>query len=115
VASMDKLETLVVVDVDFPLLFMGLNSLDPQKVICPSLRRLIIRCDLVRHCISWGDVAGIMETRAALGSPIEWVTLTSSFNELPGGHTPSVEFFEGIAGVRYDLGRGASGWEWWKE
>ena len=115
VAPMDKLETLVVVDVDLPLIFMGLRGLDPRKIMCQSLRRLTIRCDLDRGCAGWQNLVEIMETRAARGSPIERVTLTSSFSELPRRHAFSVEVLEGIPEVGFDLGRNTFGWEWWRE
>ena len=113
-ALMDKLETLVVVDVNPRPIFKWLTSPRPREVICPLLRRLIIRCDLNRPYIPWGNLVEIIGTRASLGSPIERVTLTSSFSGLLEGHTSS-KLLEEIAEVTYDLGRNTFGWEWWKE
>jgi len=112
--AMGKLGTLVVVDGDPYIPCMATQGLESGKLICPLLRRLVIRCDLDIY-ISWGQTVRIWEARAAQGLPLEQVTLTSSFSELLKEPAVSVELLEKITGVRYDLGRSAVGWEWWME
>ena len=112
--AMDKLETLVVVNGDPSTVFMAMKIQDPPNVICPLMRRLVVRCDL-DISIPWGEIVELVETRATHGSPLEWATLISSFSELLEEPAKSVELLEGVTEVRYDLGRSTVGWEWWKE
>ena len=64
--------------------------------------------------MGWRALLGIVEDRAAHGSPLERVTLTSSFNELPQDREEFVERLERATKVTYDFGRNTFGWVWWK-
>ena len=112
--TMAKLETLVVVDGDPYNILDGMQGLGQSHVICPLMRRLVVRDDPAK-CISLHELAGVVETRAVRGSPLERVTMTSSFSDPFDESAVFVELLEGITEVRYDLGRNAVGWEWWKE
>ena len=112
--AMDKLETLVVVNADPYVEFMAMQTADPPNVICPLMRRLVVRFDLNIYT-QWREMVELMKARAAYGSPLVQVKLTSSFSELLEEPAMSVELLEGVTEVRYDLGRSAVGWEWWKE
>ena len=112
--AMDKLETLVVVNADPYVEFMAMQTVDPLNVICPLMRRLVVRFDLNIYT-QWREMVELMKARAAYGSPLVQVKLTSSFSELLEEPAMSVELLEGVTEVRYDLGRSAVGWEWWKE
>ena len=112
--AMGKLETLVLVDCDPHVIFMGMQSRKPPKEICPLLRRLVVHCGLDLS-VQWFDVVQTVRNRAAGGCPLEQVTITSSFSELLERPGETVELLEEITEVRYDLGRNTVGWEWWKE
>ena len=112
--AMGKLETLVVVCGNPVVLFMAMERLKSPAEICPLLRRLVVRND-VDGFIRWEEMVQFVRTRAAGGSTLDQVTLTSSFSELPGQHADSVALLEEVTEVRYDLGRNTVGWEWWKE
>jgi len=112
--AMNKLGTLVVVNGDPHAIFMAIQGLEPPNVICPHMRRLVVRDDL-DISTQWGEIVEIVETRASQGFPLERVTLTSSFSEPSKGFVTFAELLETITEVRYDLGRSTFGWEWWKE
>ena len=109
-----KLETLVVVGANPLVIFMVMEGPKPPAGICPLLRRLVVRNDLDIF-IRWEELVRIVRARAAMGSALEQVTLTSSFSELPGQPADSVALLEEVTEVGYDLGRNTVGWEWWKE
>lgn len=111
---MDKLGTLVVVNGDPLPIFTGIQNLGLPEVMCPLMRRLVVRYDL-NIDTQWRKVVDVVKSRAVQGSPLELVTLTSSFCELFEGPAMSVEQLEEITEVKYDLGRSTFGWEWWKE
>ena len=112
--TMGKLGTLVVVNGYACTVFVAMQNLDPQNAIFPLIRRLIVRYDL-DICTPWRDIVELVESRAAHGSPLEQVTLTSSFSELLGEAGLFVGLLENISGVGYGLARSTVGWEWWKE
>jgi len=111
--DMVNLGTLVVVNGSPYGVFMGLEVLEPPAVRCPLLRRLVVRQDVTPY-MQWNWMLAIAEGRAAYGSPLEQVTLTSSFDELPEKPEHSVQLLESTAKVTCDLGRNTFGWEWWK-
>ena len=112
--AMDKLETLVVVDGDPFAIFRAMQGLGSPRGICPRLCRLAVLCNLATYT-QWDEIVRVVTARAARGSPLEQVTLTSSFSELPGQPADSVALLEEVTEVGYDLGRNTVGWEWWKE
>ena len=99
--TMGKLETLVVVDGDPHVIFMAMESLGLQEEICPLLRRLVVLCDLDIY-ISWNEIVRILRGRAAGGSPLDQVTLTSSFSELLEEPADSVGLLEEVTEVIYE-------------
>ena len=113
--KMDKLETLVVVNGDPYAILVAMQFVQPPNAISPLMRRLVVRCDLPIVQPQWLMIVELMRARAAHGSPLERVTLVSSFSGLPVGPRMSVELLEAVAEVRCDLGRDILGWEWWKE
>ena len=110
---MDKLESLVVVNGNPYIIFLAMQGLEPSNVMCPLMRQLVVRYDLDIYT-QWPEIAEDVETRATRGSPLERVTLTSSFSELFKDSVASIELLEEIVEVRYDLGRSTGGWEWWR-
>jgi len=111
--DMVNLGTLVVVNGSPYGVFMGVEVLQPSAVRCPLLRRLVVRHD-VKAYMHWDRMLAIAEGRAAHGSPLEQVVLTSSFNKLRGNPEHSVRLLENTVNVTCDLGRNTFGWEWWK-
>jgi hypothetical protein len=111
--DMTNLGTLVVVD-GYPCgVFTGLEVNEPPAITCPLLRRLVVRQDLGIY-MHWHMLLPIVEGRAARGSPLERVTLTSVFKSLPKESEEFMERLERTAEVTYDFGRNTFGWEWWK-
>ena len=111
--EMINLRTLVVVN-SYPCgILMGLEVDQPPTVRCPLLRRLVVRqdCQMYMH---WGLLVPVVRDRTVHGSPLEWVTLTSSFNELPEEPEYPIQELERTAKVTYDFGRNTFGWEWWE-
>ena len=92
---------------------MGLEVDQPPTVRCPLLRRLVVRqdCQMYMH---WGLLVPVVRDRTVHGSPLERVTLTSSFNELPEEPEYPIQELERTAKVTYDFGRNTFGWEWWE-
>ena len=115
IGTMDKLETLVVVNSDPSTIFAAMQRVQPPNTISPLMRRLVVCCDLSNIYPQWRGIVELVKARAVHGSPLEQVTLASSFSELPEGPAMSVELLEEVAEVRCDLGRNTLGWEWWKE
>jgi hypothetical protein len=111
--DMINLGTLVVVNGYPHGAFMGLEVHEPPAVICPLMRRLVVRQD-VEVYIHWHLLLPVVEGRAAHGSPLERVTLTSSFNKLLEEPEEFIERLERTTEVTYDFGRSTFGWEWWK-
>jgi len=111
--EMTNLGTLVVVNGSPYGIFMGLEVREPSVVRSPLLRRLVVRQDVTPHT-QRHMLSAIVEGRAAHGSPLERVTLTSSFNKLREDPEKSVQLLGRTATVTYDLGRNTFGWEWWK-
>jgi hypothetical protein len=111
--GMVNLATLVVVNGCIRDVSVALRSWGPPAPVCPLLRRLVVRQDVVVS-MGWHTLLDAMESRAALGSPLERVILTSSFNELPQDREEFVERLERVAEVTYDFGRNTFGWVWWK-
>jgi hypothetical protein len=111
--GMVNLATLVVVDGYTCGVLMSLEVREPPAMMCPLLRRLVIRQDLGFY-MHWHMLLPIMEGRAAHGSPLERVTLISSFKQLPEESEERIEQLERIAEVTYDYGRNTFGWEWWR-
>ena len=111
--EMTNLGSLVVVN-GYPYgVFMGLEVRKPPTVICPLMRRLVVRQDVAEY-MEWHMLLPIAEDRAAHGSPLEQVILTSSFNELLKGPEEFMGLFGKTIKITYDLGRNTFGWEWWK-
>jgi len=111
--EMINLGTLVVVNGYPHGVFMGLGVDEAPVVRCPLLRRLVVRQDVVKY-MHWHLLLPVIEGRAAHGSPLEQVTLTSSFNKPPDESEEYVQLLERTTEVTYDLGRNTFGWEWWK-
>jgi len=111
--DMVNLRTLVAVNTSPYGFFLGLEVGQPPTMRCPLLRRLVFRQGRSSH-VHWHLLLPIVHDRAARGSPLEWVTLTSSFNGLPEEPEDLVQKLEGTAKVTYDLGRNTFGWEWWE-
>jgi len=111
--EMTNLRTLVVVNGSPYGIFMGLEVREPSAVRCPLLHRLVVRQDVTPY-MQWHRLSAIVEGRAVHGSPLERVTLTSSFNELLEDPEKSVQLLGRTAKVTYDLGRNPFGWEWWE-
>ena len=109
--NMTNLGTLVVVDGYPSGVFTGLKVREPSAVICPLLRRLIVRQDIPIP-MHWHLLLPIVHDRAGPGSPLEQVTLTSSSNELPEEPEGHMEELERTVEVTYDLGRNTLGWDW---
>jgi len=111
--GMINLGTLVVVNGYPHGIFLGLELDGAPFVRCPLLRRLVVRQDVTVY-IDWHVLLPVIEGRAAHGSPLERVTLTSSFNELLEEPEEYVQLLERTTEVTFDLGRNTFGWEWWK-
>jgi len=109
--EMINLGTLVMVN-DYPYgTFMSLGARGPV-VRCPLVRRLVVRHDALFH-MHWDMFLPIVVDRAARGSPLEQITLTSVFNEVPEA-LEVVQRLKSATELTYDLGRNTFGWEWWK-
>ena len=113
--GMINLGTLVVVNGYPHGIFLGLGvDIDEASVVrCPLLRRLVVRQDVAAY-MHWHMSLPVIQGRAAHGSPLEQVTLTSSFNELLEEPEEYMQLLGRTTEVTYDLGRNTFGWEWWK-
>lgn len=110
---MVNLRTLVVVN-SYPYgVFMGLEVDQLPTVRCPLLRQLVVRQDRQIY-MHWNLLLPVVRDRAAHGSPLEQVTLTSSFNELPEESEYLIQELERTAKVTYTFGRNTFGWKWWE-
>ena len=111
--GMTNLGTLVAVNGSPYGIFIGLEVRDPPVVRCPLLRRLVVRQD-VRPYMRWNMLSAVVDSRAAHGSPLELVTISSAFNKLLEDPERSARLLEKTAKVTYDFGRSTFGWEWWE-
>ena len=111
--EMVNLGTLVVVNGYPHGLFLDLEVVEPPVVRCPLMRRLVVRQDVTMY-MHWHMLLPVIEGRAAHGSPLERVTMTSSFNKLIEESEEYVQRLERTIQVTYDLGRNTFGWEWWE-
>jgi hypothetical protein len=111
--DMEDLETLIVVNGCPCCVFTGLEVYEPSTIICPYMRRLVFRQDMMVP-VDWYALSDTVEGRATHGSPLKGVTLTSSFNRLPDEPGSFVERLRKTTEVTYDFGRSTFGWDWWK-
>lgn len=111
--NMVNLRTLVSVNGYPQVILLGLEGFIPTTVICPLLRRLVVRHDHPGY-IHWRLLLPVINGRASKGFPLEQVTLASSFNEPLQCQGDFVELLEKSAEVTCDFGRNSYGWHWWE-
>jgi len=106
--GMVNLRALVAVNTSPYGFFPGLEVDQPPTVRYPLLRRLVCRQDRSSY-VHWHLLLPIVHDKAARGSHLERVTLTSSFNGLPEEPKDLIQQLAGTAEISGEIPLDGSG------